>query len=94
VAFQRREDSAGPVRPQPIEHLEEHRSITRRHLASGTLACPECDAPVSALGGPLSPADGMACPFCGHAARVRDFLSLAVPSRPAHVQIRIVQRRT
>jgi hypothetical protein len=92
VAFQRSTDGDGPVRQDPIEHFKEHRAFATRHLAMGTLACPLCDAPVSAGGGPLSPADPLACPFCGHDAAVRDFLSLAVPSRPAHVRVSVVHR--
>jgi hypothetical protein len=29
------------------------------------------------------------CPFCEHRAPVRDFLSLATPTRPARVVVRI-----
>ncbi|MGB7161269.1 MAG: hypothetical protein WBD40_24640, partial [Tepidisphaeraceae bacterium] len=54
-------------------------------------ACPRCDAPV-ALGGPVSPADPLGCPFCGHDGAVRDFLSLAAPTRPTRVVVRIVHR--
>jgi hypothetical protein len=70
-------------------HLEERRSHAGR-LATGTLACPHCDAPVAPGAGWLSPADALGCPFCGHTAAVRDFLSLAAPSRPARVVVRVV----
>jgi hypothetical protein len=60
-------------------------------LATGTLACPACDAPV-APAGRMSPAEAIACPYCGHGAAVRDFLSLAAPSRPARVAVRVVHR--
>jgi len=60
-------------------------------LGTGTLACPECDAPV-ALAGPAKPADRLACPYCRHGAPLRDFLSLAQPARPARVDIRVVAR--
>jgi hypothetical protein len=92
VAFHRSSRDDGPVRPDPVGHLEERRSLATGHLATGTLACPRCDAPVSPAGGPLSPADPLACPFCGHGAPVRDFLSLAVPSRPARVEVRVVHQ--
>jgi hypothetical protein len=62
-------------------------------LATGTLACPECDAPVVPAGASTAPADALACPFCGHAAAVRDFLSLAPPSRPTHVEVHVRPRR-
>jgi hypothetical protein len=46
-----------------------------------------------ALGaGHVSPAEPIGCPFCGHAAAVRDFLSLAAPTRPARVEVRVVER--
>ncbi|EHN12212.1 hypothetical protein PAI11_08880 [Patulibacter medicamentivorans] len=61
-------------------------------LGIGTLACPICDAPVAPGPGPMSPADAIGCPLCGHGAAVRDFLSLAAPSRPARVEVRVVHR--
>jgi uncharacterized paraquat-inducible protein A len=74
--------------PERIIH-EERRRARSSHVASGTLACPSCDAPV-ALARPASPADALGCPYCDHAAAVRDFLSLAAPARPAHVNVRVV----
>lgn len=61
-------------------------------LAMGTLACPRCDAPVALAGATVSPADEIGCPFCLHHARVRDFLSLEAPTRPARVVVRLVTR--
>lgn len=58
-------------------------------MAAGTFACPACDAPVSPGGRPLRPMEPVACPYCGHAGAVRDFLSLATPTRPAHVEVRV-----
>lgn len=57
-------------------------------VAAGTLACPSCDAPVAPIG-PMRITAGLACPLCDHAGPVRDFLSLAMPTRPAHVVVRI-----
>ena len=73
-----------------FEKREDHRS---QIVAVGTLACPECDAPVAP--GPLAlvPHDPLSCPVCAHAARVRDFLSLAPPSRPARVAVRVSMPR-
>jgi hypothetical protein len=76
----------GPAR----EELRRTSRSTR--VATGTLACPRCDAPV-ALVGPVSPAAWLACPFCDHAGAVREFLSLAPPSRPARVVVRVVAGR-
>jgi hypothetical protein len=57
-------------------------------LATGTLACPRCDAPVAPARS-LTPAESIACPFCGHADAVREFLSLTPPTRPARVVVRV-----
>ena len=89
-------DGSEPVRPEPIvrrnETQEERRSARSWHLGSGTLACPRCDAPVALVEAHLSPADALGCPFCGHPAAVREFLSLATPGRPARVEVRVVHR--
>ena len=68
----------------------EHEAARSARLATGTLACPRCDAPVALTAGPVAPSDALECPFCRHGAAVRDFLSLTLPSRPARVQVRIV----
>lgn len=70
--------------PDEIRHVS--RTTT---LAVGTLACPSCDAPVSPSGR-LTPASALACPFCGTTGRVRDFLTLGAPTRPAHVVVRVI----
>jgi hypothetical protein len=86
-------EGTGPLRAEPVGRIvhEERRRARSSHVASGTLACPECDAPV-APARPMSPMDAIGCPFCEHAAAVRDFLSLASPTRPAHVDVRVVRR--
>jgi hypothetical protein len=69
-----------------------HEEIRPGHsgvLATGTLACSHCDAPVSPGDRPLRVTDAIECPFCGTFGRVRDFLSLASPTRPARVEIRL-----
>ncbi len=81
-----------PQRAQPVstpagEHV--YRDATRTLPATtGTLACPRCDAPVSLGGRAASLAEALACPFCGHSARVHRFLTLGEPSRPARVVVR------
>ena len=88
---------SGPLRGDRLSGLpgsyEERRSTRTWRLGTGTLACPQCDAPVS-LGGRIGLAtDALQCPFCAHSGPLRDFLSLATPehpARPAKVQIRIV----
>lgn len=82
-----------PLRPGPVDGLAGEHEVRRARssvLAVGTLACPACDAPV-APGRPLSPREPLTCPFCARAGRVRDFLSLAAPARPAHVVVRVVR---
>lgn len=71
---------------QRTEWLEQ-RPGTGRPLATGSLACPACDAP-ALLPGPSSLSGPLACGYCGHDGAVRDFLSLAQPTRPARVVVR------
>jgi hypothetical protein len=95
VSFRRGLDGSDPVDFDPvgsgIRVHDERRTRTSR-LGVGTLACPHCDAPV-ALAGPVAPAAPLLCPYCGHGGAVRDFLSLAAPTRPARVVVRVVARR-
>jgi hypothetical protein len=85
-----------PVRPDPVGRMggteEERRVVRTTRMATVTLACPRCDAPV-APAAPLAPADPLRCPYCRYGGPVRDFLSLAAPTRPARVAVRVVQRR-
>jgi hypothetical protein len=67
---------------------EERREIRSLRVATGTLACSHCDAPV-VLGAPVEPADWIGCPFCLHTGPTRDFLSLTPPTRPARVIVRV-----
>jgi hypothetical protein len=91
MAFQR--DGSDPIRGERIGRLDrEHRLGHSTLLAAGTLACPNCDAPVSPGPHPLAPRDFVACPYCAHAGAVRDFLSLAAPARPAYVEVRLRAR--
>jgi hypothetical protein len=94
VSFQNGIDGSEPARPQPVTRLAGARAddlVARTgHLASGTLACPRCDAPVALGAGAAAPADPLGCPYCDHTAAVRDFLSLASPTRPARVAVRVV----
>jgi hypothetical protein len=94
VAFHRDIDGFEPLRPGRVGGRHERRPVTGAwHLAIGTLACPDCDAPVVPPFGPLSPADPLGCGFCEHSAAVRDFLSLAPPTRPTRVEVRVVERQ-
>jgi hypothetical protein len=68
---------------------ERRRAETTWLLATGTLACPACDAPILPSPGAMSPADSICCGFCRHLGAVRDFLSLAEPTRPTRVVVRI-----
>ena len=80
------EPIAGRARPGEIRF-----AARTSRLGTGTRACPYRDAPVVLGANRRAPADPLGCPFCGHAAAVRDFLSLAAPSRPARVAVRVVR---
>lgn len=82
--------SSTPIE-RPAALRERRRASARGHLATGTLACPGCDAPVAAAPAPMAPTDPLTCGFCRHEGAVRDFLSLAVPSRPTRVQVRVLR---
>jgi len=78
-------------RATPVAGEIERRVGRSTRLGEGTLACPECDAPVALPDGrPVTPTDRLACPYCRHDAAVRDFLSLAAPTRPNRVVVRVV----
>ena len=80
----------GPVARQGVQ--EEQRRARGNLLAVGTIACPHCDAPVALPAQPLTPSAALVCPYCDHRAPLRDFLSLAAPSRPTRVALRVVER--
>jgi len=95
MSFQRGIGGSEPVDPEPvgpIAGIEEERKVARSsRMATGTLACPRCDAPVFPVGA-LAPAAPLGCPFCEHRGAVRDFLTLEPPARPARVEVRVVDR--
>ncbi|SRR6266545_4687988 len=93
MAFQGGIDGEPVRRVGDLAAEQERRKATHGHLATGTLACPRCDAPVAPGAGYLSPTDPLGCPYCGHDAPVRDFLSLSQPTRPARVVVRVIRRR-
>jgi DNA-directed RNA polymerase subunit RPC12/RpoP len=72
---------------RPGEH--QRRDTRSAQLCEATLACARCDAPIAAGTEGLTLAEVLVCPFCEHRAAVRDFLSLAMPTRPARVVVRI-----
>jgi hypothetical protein len=89
----RSSDGDHDVHRQPVTAFYEERRATRSdRLCDGTLACAGCDAPVSLGGEPVSLTHQLTCPYCGRSGPVRDFLSLAPPTRPARVTIRISRR--
>ena len=95
MSFQRGLGDSEPVDPEPvgpIAGIEEERKVTRSwRMATGTLACPRCDAPVFPVGA-LAPTAPLGCPFCEHRGAVRDFLTLEPPARPARVEVRVIDR--
>jgi hypothetical protein len=72
---------------RPGDHRR--RDARAAQLCEATLACARCDAPIAAGADGLSLTQPLVCPFCDHRAPVRDFLSLALPTRPARVVVRI-----
>jgi hypothetical protein len=92
VPLDRRIDGSDPVARRTGGRYDRHVARSSR-LAVGTLACPRCDAPVAVGAGRLTPGDPLGCPFCLHAGAVRDFLTLGAPTRPARVELHVVQRR-
>ncbi len=93
MPFERQDPRSVEPLGSPSGGVQEHiRVAVRRVLARGTLACPHCDAPVAPVG-VVTPASPIACPYCEHWGAVRDFLSLDAPTRPAHVELRVVPRR-
>ena len=91
MAFQRGSDGADPVRGAGGPHHVEERIRHTTLVATGTFACPHCDAPIPPHL-PVRPVELVVCPYCLRSGRARDFLSLDAPSRPARVEVRIVQR--
>lgn len=61
---------------EPAGLFEERRATRPTRVASCSLTCPRCDAPI-ALAGTGSLADALWCPFCDHGAALRDFVSLS-----------------
>jgi hypothetical protein len=85
-------DGSEPIRPAGEPAGDLHIATRSCVMATGTLACPGCDAPVAPGPVPMAPADPLFCPVCDHAGAVRDFLSLEPPTRPARVEVRLVRR--
>lgn len=96
MALERGIDGTDPLRAQPVSARagvrEDRHAAAPWRLGPATLACPECDAPI-ALGGRSVPfSEALQCPFCGHDAPLRAFVSLALPARPARVEVRLIRR--
>jgi hypothetical protein len=72
-----------------VGHEEKRRTIRSTRLGSGTLACGRCDAPIAIGPGALPIGAELICPYCDHRGPVREFLSLAAPTRPARVTVRV-----
>jgi hypothetical protein len=93
VTVHREIEGAHPVRPQPVERLagrhERSQAVSWLHVATGTLACPACDAPLLPSPRGMSPRDLISCGFCQHVGAVGDSLSLAEPTRPTRVAVRV-----
>jgi hypothetical protein len=82
------DDSALAGRASAV-HEEKRQAIQSTLLGVGTLACGRCDAPIAIGETPLFLSDQLTCPFCRLRGPVHDFLSLARPTRPTRVSVRI-----
>jgi hypothetical protein len=89
--FEQRNSSA--TGGHKLIHEQKRPAVRRTRLGAGTLACAHCDAPIAIGPGPVSVIEQLVCPYCRHRAPVRDFLSLALPTRPAHVVVRVSFRK-
>jgi hypothetical protein len=95
VSFESPGRSSDPRQARPagarIGHHEKRPASRPWHLATGSLACPQCDAPVILAADRARPTDLLQCPFCDRAGAIRDFLSLAMPARAprVHVLVRV-----
>lgn len=93
VSISRGFDGASPLEPEPVSGIsgwrEERRDTRTTRMASGTLACPSCDAPVASPERPVPPSASLACGFCGLDGSIRDFLTLGEPTRPTRVAVHV-----
>ena len=89
-------DGSEPLRARPISTpagaYEDRRGVRPWRLGPATLACPQCDVPLALGGRAVKFTERLDCPFCRHAAPLRDFLSLAAPARPTRVEVRMIPR--
>jgi hypothetical protein len=81
--------SRGTPAAPGVAYEQELRTLRSTRLAAGTLACGRCDAPIAIGGEVLALGDELTCPFCHNRGPARDFLSLALPTRAAHVVVRV-----
>lgn len=94
MSFSRSFDAAGSGAADSTQRFtlireDKRRSIDSRQIGVGTLACARCDAPIALGPGAHAPTQELVCPFCAHHAPLREFLSLATPTRPARVQVKL-----
>jgi hypothetical protein len=83
-------DDAALTQRAATVHEEKRQTIRSTLLGVGTLACGHCDAPIAIGARPLLLTDQLTCPFCRRRGPARDFLSLAQPTRPARVLVRMI----
>jgi hypothetical protein len=90
MAFHREIEPIQPDRDERVERiggLEERRELSRSWtVATGTLACPECDLPVMPAAG-VGPGTPLACSWCEHVAMGREFLTVTSDPRPMRVDV-------
>ena len=83
-------DAGRSDRDEPAVGYEELRRSSRVGVLDvGTLACAHCDAPVALSERAVALSESLSCPYCLHTAAVYEFLTLGVPTRPAHMVVRV-----
>lgn len=86
----RASDGDHDVNRQPVRaYYEDRRSTRTDRLCGATLACDRCDAPIDPGSESIAIDQTLTCPFCRRRGPARDFLSLASPTRPARVAVRV-----
>jgi hypothetical protein len=56
-------------------------------VGTGSLACPNCDAPALLDERPAGPESALDCAYCDHRGAVREFLSFGEPLRAPRVNV-------
>lgn len=73
-------EPARETRHVRVADIDEQRQVVRdgiQQIAHGALVCPSCDLPV-VIDEPVAAGDEIACGYCEHEARAREFVAADV----------------